>query len=440
MKKILLSLMALFAVTMAATAGEAYKTLTFPDDNSANNKVGGYYKTQEGGVVTEDLVWEAKIGTDSWAISNFNNNNWENNWTYIKCGSRKAATVASIATSFAINKAVTDVVVTIDKLSTPEKINSISLVVASDSEFANIVETVNADLGALAVGDLTFSVTAAPARYFYKLVFDIQKTGSNGIIQISKIVYNAEGDVIPSSQVEKPTFSPESGTYYEPIEFSCATATEGATLKYSVDGGETFADYTEPFTISESCEVEVYAVKEGFDESEHVTAQYIIDPSADIRNTPETAYTVAEALALIEAGKGLENKVYVKGYITNIKEVETTQFGNATYSLNDENTYNAETALLVYRGYYLDGEKFTAEDQIKVGDQVVVYGKLVNYNGTFEINTGSSIYSINGTTAVEEINAAAQENGQVYNLLGQPVSADTKGQILVKNGKKFINK
>ena len=210
-------------------------------------------------------------------------------------------------------------------------------------------------------------------------------------------------------------------------------------MKYSVDGGETFADYTEPFTISESCEVEVYAVKEGFDESEHVTAQYIIDPSADIRNTPETAYTVAEALALIEAGKGLENKVYVKGYITNIKEVSPS-FGNATYSLNDDNTYNAETALLVYRGYYLDGERFTAEDQIKVGDQVVVYGQLVDFKGTKEFTTGSSIYSINGTTAVEGIKAAAQEDGQVYNLLGQPVSADTKDQILVKNGKKFINK
>lgn len=427
MKKFLLSLMALFAVTMAATAANAYKTLTFPDDNSANNKVSSY--TNE---------WDAIIGNDTWKITNFNNYNWDN-WTYIKCGSKKAASIASIATSFAIDKVVTDVVVTIDKISTPGKINSIKLVVASDSEFANIVETVNADLGALAVGDLTFSVTAAPARYFYKLVFDIQKTGSNGIIQISKIVYNAEGDVIPSSQVEKPTFSPESGTYYEPIEFSCATATEGATLKYSVDGGETFADYTEPFTISESCEVEVYAVKEGFDESEHVTAQYIIDPSADIRNTPETAYTVAEALALIEAGKGLENKVYVKGYITNVKEVSTS-FGNATYSLNDENTYNAETALLVYRGYYLDGERFTAEDQIKVGDQVVVYGQLVDFKGTKEFTTGSSIYSINGTTAVEGIKAAAQEDGQVYNLLGQPVSADTKDQILVKNGKKFINK
>ena len=90
---------------------------------------------------------------------------------------------------------------------------------------------------------------------------------------------------------------------------------------------------------------------------------------------------MAEALALIEAGKGLENKVYVKGYITNIKEVSTS-FGNATYSLNDDNTYNAETALLVYRGYYLDGERFTAEDQIKVGDQVVVYGQLVDFKGT----------------------------------------------------------
>lgn len=424
MKKILLSLMALFAVTMAATAGEAYKTLTFPANEQ--DKVGSYTAT-----------WSANMGGDEWLITAFNNNN--NGWAYIKCGRKEHESVASIATNFAINKAVTDVVVTIDAVSNTDKINSISLIVASDSEYNNVVETVSADLASLAAGDLTFNVTAAPARYFYKLVFDMQVAGKNGIIQISKIVYNAEGDVIPSSQVEKPTFSPASGTYYEPIEFSCATATEGATLKYSVDGGETFADYTEPFTISESCEVEVYAVKEGFDESEHVTAQYVIDPSADIRNTPETAYTVAEAFALIDAGKGLENKVYVKGYITNVTEVSTS-FGNATYSINDEITYNAATALLVYRGYYLDGEKFTAEDQIKVGDQVVVYGKLVLYGTTYEINTGSSIYSINGTTAVEGIKAAAQEDGQVYNLLGQPVSADTKDQILVKNGKKFINK
>ena len=130
----------------------------------------------------------------------------------------------------------------------------------------------------------------------------------------------------------------------------------------------------------------------------------------------------------------------MKGYITNIQEVNT-QYGNATYWLNDENAYAAETALEVYRGYYLNGDNFTAEDQIKVGDEVIVYGKLINYNGTKEINTGSQIYSINGVGGAELIKVAdADDNAPVYNLLGQPVSRDTKGEILVKNGKKFINK
>ena len=54
----------------------------------------------------------------------------------------------------------------------------------------------------------------------------------------------------------------------------------------------------------------------------------------DITNTPETAYTVAEANNLISEGVGLDAKVYVKGTVTEIKEI-STQFGNATYYMND---------------------------------------------------------------------------------------------------------
>ena len=232
----------------------------------------------------------------------------------------------------------------------------------------------------------------------------------------------------------------------EDNNFPTLTNANNLPVTYASDNTEVATINAEGnITLIAAGTTNISATFEGNEEYEAATVTYKLtvkpaaDPSVDITNTPETAYTVAQAFELIAAGQGLDTKVYVKGYITNIKEVSTS-FGNATYSLNDENTYNAETALLVYRGYYLDGENFTAEDQIKVGDQVVVYGKLVNYNGTYEINTGSSIHSINGTTAVEGIKAAAQENGQVYNLLGQPVSADTKDQILVKNGKKFINK
>lgn len=70
-----ISLMALLALVFNTTfAADAYKTLTFPDENSENNKVQAYTET-----------WEATIGGDSWEIVNFNNNNW-NNWSYIKCG------------------------------------------------------------------------------------------------------------------------------------------------------------------------------------------------------------------------------------------------------------------------------------------------------------------------------------------------------------------
>lgn len=125
-----------------------------------------------------------------------------------------------------------------------------------------------------------------------------------------------------------------------------------------------------------------------------------VDPNpgdnTSIANTPETAYTVATAHSLIEAGQSLNDKVYVKGYITQIDEV-SAQYGNATYYIND--TQVTDGQLEVYRGKYLGGESFTAEDQIKVGDVVIVYGNLKDYNGTHEFNTGSQIYSLNGQTA-----------------------------------------
>ena len=159
------------------------------------------------------------------------------------------------------------------------------------------------------------------------------------------------------------------------------------------------------------------------------------EPPVDITNTPETAYTVAKANDLITAGQGLETKVYVIGTITKIKEVSTS-YGNATYWIGDGTEYSAND-LEIYRGYYLEGENFTAEDQIKVGDKVIVYGKLVDYKGTKEM-TGSSIYSLNGvTTGISDIKAETINDGAVYNVAGQRVNKLSKG-INIVNGKKIV--
>ena len=159
------------------------------------------------------------------------------------------------------------------------------------------------------------------------------------------------------------------------------------------------------------------------------------EPPVDITNTPETAYSVAKANDLITAGQGLETEVYVKGTITMIDEVSTS-YGNATYWIGDGAEYSSDD-LEIFRGYYLEGENFTAEDQIKVGDNVIVYGKLVDYKGTKEM-TGSSIYSLNGvTTGISDVKAQTITDGVIYNLAGQRMSKLSKG-INIVNGKKII--
>ena len=166
-----------------------------------------------------------------------------------------------------------------------------------------------------------------------------------------------------------------------------------------------------------------------------LTVKAAPDPSVDITNTPETAYSVAKANDLITAGQGLETEVYVKGTITMIDEVSTS-YGNATYWIGDGAEYSSDD-LEIFRGYYLEGENFTAEDQIKVGDNVIVYGKLVDYKGTKEM-TSSSIYSLNGvTTGISDVKAQTITDGFIYNLAGQRMSKLSKG-INIVNGKKII--
>ncbi|MGM9791381.1 MAG: BACON domain-containing protein [Candidatus Cryptobacteroides sp.] len=115
--------------------------------------------------------------------------------------------------------------------------------------------------------------------------------------------------------------------------------------------------------------------------------------------TKENPFNIEYAVAkCIEVGQTASTeKYYVKGLISNIKEIDTGTFGNAIYSLSDDGTTEGNQ-FTVYRGYYLNGAKFTSADQIKVGDEVIVYCTLVNYSGnTPETgNTGAPIVCLNG--------------------------------------------
>lgn len=159
----------------------------------------------------------------------------------------------------------------------------------------------------------------------------------------------------------------------------------------------------------------------------------------DITNTAETAYTIAKAKELIDAGKGLSESVYVKGIVSQASESLNDAYGSLSYYISDDG--KKENELQVYGGLSFDGKKFTSIDDIKVGDVVVVYGKLKKYNTTYELDSNNILISLNGTTTgITNITTdEAAKNAPVYNLAGQKVTKAYKG-VVIKNGKKMIQK
>ena len=426
MKKLLLSLLvALAAAVSNDVMAQAYKTLSFPDDNASGNKVSAYNAT-----------WQAVVGTDVWTIANFNNNSWKNDWTYIKCGSKSFASVASIRTDFAIDKAIANVVVTIDALKNTDKIKSVKLQVAADTSFTNVEQEIAAE--ELAVGNLTFAIPTPAANKYYKLVFDTD-VAANGMIQISKVTYNEAGAVVLEPAGISYSRKQYDITLGDTVDFVVLTNPNNLPVTYA-------SSNTNVATIDSDGNVEVVGVgtttisatSEKTDKFDAGYASYIInvkapaDPSESIVNTPETAYTVAKAIELITAGKGLDDMVYVVGYIHKIKEV-STQYGNATFFISDD-LQDTQNDLTVYRARYLNNEKFSAEDQIKVGDKVIMYGKLVDYNGTKEITNGY-VHTISTIDGIQ--NVTTTQNAVIYNLQGIRLQKLQKG-INIVNGKKVI--
>lgn len=159
----------------------------------------------------------------------------------------------------------------------------------------------------------------------------------------------------------------------------------------------------------------------------------------DITNTAETAYTIAKARELIDADKGLSKNVYVKGTVSQASEKLDPTYGSLSYYISDDGTTGNE--LQVYGGLSFESQKFTSVDDIKVGDVVVVYGKLTKYKTTYELDKNNILISLNGkTTGITNITTdEAAKNAPVYNLAGQKVTKAYKG-VVIKNGKKMIQK
>ena len=109
--------------------------------------------------------------------------------------------------------------------------------------------------------------------------------------------------------------------------------------------------------------------------------------------TQDDPYTISDVLLLFTKNEKPTTEIYAKGIITRITSLNTSQYTNARYYISDDASSSNE--FYVYNGKYLNGADFTSDDQIQVGDEVVIYGKLTTYGTTNEFAAGNYIVSLN---------------------------------------------
>lgn len=149
------------------------------------------------GVQNYTSTWTRTSEGRDWTIENFNNNN--SGWTYIRCGSSSAASVAKITTASAMAYPVNEIVLTIDAI-TVAKVNSIKLLTStSATDFTAPIHSIDVDKSK---GDKTIIIPNPQANLYYSLVFDCQKGTSNGLVQVSKVVYKLKTDNKESAGLE----------------------------------------------------------------------------------------------------------------------------------------------------------------------------------------------------------------------------------------------
>lgn len=191
--------------------------------------------------------------------------------------------------------------------------------------------------------------------------------------------------VIISSDVKNGTITATPTTAY---------AGENITLAATPDGGYILSEWnvttaTGNVTVTDNAFVMP---------DEDVTVSAVFTEKGEVNDgSLERPYTAAEAIAVIDSGTGLTGK-YVKGI------VKATPTFDARYNSLTYDIESGKKTLNIYSGKDLGNVGFVGAEDLKAGDEVVVYGNLKLYKNnnetTYELDKNNYLISINGETQI----------------------------------------
>lgn len=215
----------------------------------------------------------------------------------------------------------------------------------------------------------------------------VSVTGITNGVNCYNISYAYEDSSTPQpGEVAVPTLSLAEGTYWGKQTLTIGVPEGAAGVQYTLDGTDPKESNTAELItkatnleLSATTTVRAIAVDNNDNYSKEVSRTYTFVPS--IANTKETAYTTVEAIAIINKtseAQLTDEVVYVKGIVSKIDSYNGL-YKSITYWLDDN-------AFQVYGGKGLDNKDFNSKDDIEIGANVIICGKIKKFNKTYEFD------------------------------------------------------
>lgn len=147
------------------------------------------------------------------------------------------------------------------------------------------------------------------------------------------------------------------------------------------NGNETYCWYAEEYGFDGFNYVEINASEYGNNKYNQGYNIGFEEGKNASQNAVEFDYLEPNQVVDLVINQGFTGTFVIKGQITEVQNIDLN-YGNATYMLGD---------LKVYRGTGLNHNSIMEEDFFQVGDWIVIVGNVSNYNGTAQIDKGSTL-------------------------------------------------
>ena len=229
---------------------------------------------------------------------------------------------------------------------------------------------------------------------------------------------SANQTIVVKEKVATPTFTPN-GAYFETSqEVAIASATDGATIQYSTDNGESWNNYTAAFTVTATTTIKAKATKDGYINSDEATATFTkitLDPQVDV---------------------------------TGAATWDWSKFGTKEIKLTDQTTPSKTTEFVLSNAVNYGlcasiGSEFGNAQQLKVTTEYVVretkfiQGEYVKFNTTVPGKI-TVVYSNTGNRTDEALRRFLNVNGINYGVGAMRSDETTTTTVSVAAGEVAI--